>query len=152
MSNFPDVNILLVEDDEIDVRVVKKAIADQRIINPLFVASDGVEALEMLRGEGGRERVPQPYMILLDLKMPRMNGIQFLEAIRDDPELRTSVVFVLTTSDDDRDKLAAYEKNVAGYLLKQDVGDGFMNAIRMLDLFAISVHFPPNSVEAPVNP
>jgi len=148
MPSFPEVNILLVEDDEIDVRSVKRAFQTQKIANPIFQASDGVEALEMLRGEAGHAPLPRPYLILLDLKMPRMNGIQFLHEIRADTELHDSIVFVLTTSDDDRDKVAAYEKNVAGYLLKQDVGDDFMNAIRMLDYFTISVQFPLKSVNA----
>lgn len=151
MPAFPDVNILLVEDDEIDVRSVKRALQAQKIANPVFQASDGVEALEMLRGEAGRAPLPRPYLILLDLKMPRMNGIQFLDEIRADPELRDSVVFVLTTSGDERDKVAAYEMNVAGYLLKQDIGDGFMHAIRMLDYFTISVQFPPRSVNVATN-
>ena len=136
------VNILLVEDDEVDVHAVKRGFQRQKISNPVYLASDGVEALEVLRGEGGREKIPRPYLILLDLKMPRMTGIQFLEVIRQDEALRDSIVLVLTTSDDDRDKTAAYRQNVAGYLLKQEVGEDFMNAIRMLDLFTISVQFP----------
>jgi len=143
MARFPEVNILLVEDDEIDVRSIKRAFQAQKIANPMFEASDGVEALKMLRGEAGHKTVPRPYLILLDLKMPRMGGIQFLHELRADPALRDSIVFVLTTSDDDRDKVAAYENNVAGYLLKQDVGDDFMHTIRLLDCFTISVQFPP---------
>ena len=146
MSGSLEVNILVVDDDDIDVRAVKRGFAAQKISNPIYVASDGVEAIEMLRGEGGRDPLPRPYLILLDLKMPRMNGIQFLDEIRKDPDLRGSIVFVLTTSDDDRDKTAAYEKNVAGYLLKQEVGEDFIDAVRMLDLFTISVQFPPEGV------
>ena len=142
MSDAPTVHILLVEDDEIDVRAVRHSLAKQKVSNPLHVAADGVEALEMLRGERGHERLPRPFLILLDLNMPRMNGLEFLDALRQDPELRSAIVFVLTTSNDDRDKMAAYAHNVAGYLLKQDVGDNFMKAIRMIDLFTISVQFP----------
>ena len=143
MANSTEVNILLVEDDEIDVRAVKQAFAKQKVKNSIHVASDGVEALEMLRAEGGREPFPRPFLILLDLKMPRMGGLQFLEEIRNDPDLCDTIVFVLTTSDDDKDKVAAYEKNVAGYLLKSNSGADFLNAVQMLDFFRISVQFPP---------
>lgn len=144
MASSKEVSILLVEDDEIDVRAVKQAFKKEKVSNQIFIANDGVEALEFLRGEAGRERVPRPYLILLDLKMPRMNGLQFLDEIRKDPELHESIVFVLTTSDDDRDKVAAYEKNVAGYLLKDNAAGDFMNAVRMLEFFVISVQFPPS--------
>lgn len=144
MPHSTEVSILLVEDDDIDVRAVKKAFAKEKVTNSIFVASDGVEALEMLRGEAGHEPVPRPYLILLDLKMPRMNGLQLLEEIRSDADLRESIVFVLTTSDDDRDKLAAYKNNVAGYLLKDNAAGDFMNAVRMLEYFVISVQFPPS--------
>jgi CheY-like chemotaxis protein len=108
-------NILLVEDDQIDVMNVKRAFTKSHILNPLFVAADGLEALQKLRGgliPSGRR------LILLDLNMPRMNGIEFLREIRNDPELAPTPVVVLTTSNDERDKVEAYDLNVAGYLLK----------------------------------
>jgi CheY-like chemotaxis protein len=111
----PLLNILLVEDDEVDVMNVRRAFEKSHIMNPLFVAGDGLEALEKLRdGEVPRGR----RLILLDLNMPRMNGIEFLREVRKDPELAATPVVVLTTSNDDRDKVEAYNLNVAGYLLK----------------------------------
>lgn len=108
-------NILLVEDDEVDVMNVKRAFAKGHITNPLFVAGDGLEALERLRGG----EVPKGRrLILLDLNMPRMNGIEFLRELRKDPELAPTPVIVLTTSNDERDKVEAYNLHVAGYLLK----------------------------------
>jgi CheY-like chemotaxis protein len=142
MPTKGEVNILLVEDDEVDVRIVKEAFKEHKLKNPLHVASDGVEGLEMLRGENGRERLPRPYLIMLDLKMPRMNGLEFLAEIRKDPQLKDSIVFVLTTSDNEQDKVAAYKSHVAGYLLKSDVGGDFMTAVQMLELFVVSVQFP----------
>ena len=108
-------NILLVEDDEVDVMNVKRAFAKSHITNPLFVAGDGLEALEKLRG-GEIPKVRR--LILLDLNMPRMSGIEFLHELRKDPALASIPVVVLTTSDDSRDKIDAYNLNVAGYLLK----------------------------------
>ena len=145
MSNDPAVHFLLVEDDEIAVRAIKMAFAKQNVTNPIHVAADGVEALQMLRGEGGRPALPRPYLILLDLNMPRMSGHQFLQEIRSDPDLCESIVFVLTTSDDDRDKQAAYEHNIAGYLVKSRAGGDFLDTVRLLDQFQLTVHFPPDS-------
>ena len=108
-------NILLVEDDEVDVMNVKRAFTKNHIANPLFTATDGVHALEQLRsGSIPRER----RIVLLDLNMPRMNGIEFLRALRADPELSSTSVVVLTTSNEERDRVEAYDLNVAGYLLK----------------------------------
>jgi CheY-like chemotaxis protein len=108
-------NILLVDDDEIDVMNVRRAFEKGKIENPLFHAEDGLAALEMLRdGTVPRQR----RLVLLDLNMPRMNGIEFLKELRDDPELHGTAVVVLTTSDEERDRLEAYHFHVAGYLVK----------------------------------
>ncbi len=137
-------HVLLVEDDDIDARAVKRGFERQKIGNAITHARDGIEALEFLRGENGRERLPRPYLILLDINMPRMNGLEFLATIREDPELETSIVFVLTTSDDDRDIVAAYASHVAGYILKEDVGEDFLRLVQMLERFFITIHFPPD--------
>ena len=108
-------NILLVEDDEVDVMNVKRAFVKNHIMNPIVVAGDGLEALEKLRnGEVPKGR----QLVLLDLNMPRMNGIEFLREIRKDPELCATSVVVLTTSNDERDKIETYNLNIAGYLVK----------------------------------
>ena len=108
-------NILLVEDDEVDVMNIQRAFKLNHITNPLYIASNGIEALEVLR----RDDMPRDRrIVLLDLNMPRMNGIEFLQELRADPELSHIPVVVLTTSNDDRDKVLAYDMNVAGYLLK----------------------------------
>lgn len=133
------VNILLVEDDEVDVMNVRRAFARNRITNPLFVAGDGVEALEKLRGgEIPRNR----RIVLLDLNMPRMNGIEFLEELRQDPELASTPVVVLTTSNDDRDKVAAYNLNVAGYLLKPVTFAEFAELMAALNNYWTLVEIP----------
>jgi CheY-like chemotaxis protein len=139
-----EVSILIVDDDEIDARAVERALRQQRIANPVYTATNGCEGLAMLRGEGGRAKVPRPYLILLDLNMPRMNGLQFLQELRGDSNLTDSIVFVLTTSQADEDKAAAYRQHVAGYLQKPDTGSDFLRAIQMLERFVISVQFPPS--------
>lgn len=136
------VTILLVEDDDVDVMVVRKAFRELRIANTLVVAHDGIEALELLRGENGKVRVAHPVIVLLDLNMPRMNGLEFLQAVRDDPALRSLVVFVMSTSAAEEDRLKAYEKNIAGYVLKHSPGRSFMEAIAMLEHYWRVVELP----------
>ncbi len=134
--------LLLVDDDEIDRRVVQTAFKRQRIANPVVVAEDGVQALEMLRGENGHTPITAPCFVLLDLNMPRMNGIEFLDAIRADAALKHTVVFMLSTSKAESDKMAAYDRHVAGYLVKSEAGRDFMNHLPLLENYLIAVHFP----------
>jgi CheY-like chemotaxis protein len=132
-------NILLVEDDEVDVMNVRRAFQKNHITNPLFVASNGVEALEQLRGgDIPRDR----RIVLLDLNMPQMNGIEFLRELRRDPELRLTPVVVLTTSNDERDRIEAYDLNVAGYLLKPVTFANFCELMATLNKYWALVELP----------
>ena len=132
-------NILLVEDDEVDVMNVKRAFQKNHIANPLFIAGNGEEALERLRGG----EIPKGRrIVLLDLNMPRMNGIEFLRALRADPELRATTVVVLTTSNDERDKVDAYDLNVAGYLLKPVTFSNFCDVMAALNKYWTLVEMP----------
>lgn len=139
---YKDVNILVVDDDRVDVLAVTDALTERKIGNKIYVASDGVQALAMLRGEEGVEHVEWPVITLLDLRMPRMNGVEFLKEVRSDPVLQRSIIFVLTTSEDDRDIIAAYDHHVAGYLVKSAVGQDFMGLLALLEDFKLVVQFP----------
>jgi CheY-like chemotaxis protein len=133
------INILLVEDDQVDVMNVQRAFKKANITNPLFLAGNGVEALELLRGEG----IPRDRrMVLLDLNMPRMNGLEFLREVRKDPELAPTPVVVLTTSNDDRDRIEAYNLNVAGYLLKPVTFTSFVELMAALNRYWTLVELP----------
>ena len=130
------IHILLVEDDEVDTMNVKRAFKKNKINNPLHIARNGLEALWMLKGnneENIEKLAPTPKIVLLDLNMPKMNGLEFLKEIRSDPEFRSMSVFVMTTSDDESDKFAAYNLNVAGYILKPLSFERFVSAISILD-------------------
>ena len=119
MSDIVVTNILLVEDDKVDVMNVQRSFKKANISNPLYVASNGLEALAILRDELETVKMPNTRrLVLLDLNMPKMGGIEFLEALRADPDLRATPVIVLTTSDQERDRVEAYNLNVAGYILK----------------------------------
>lgn len=118
------VEILLVEDNDFDVEAVKRAFRKAEIGNPVHSALDGIEALDKLRGAGAAGRpMDKPLLILLDINMPRMDGFEFLSALRSDEHLRRSVVFMLTTSSYSSDRERAYGNNVAGYFLKENLGD-----------------------------
>ncbi len=113
-----------------------------KIANPVIEARDGIEALQRLRGQNGFEPVPEPRLVLLDLNMPRMGGIEFLEALRCDPSLPRTLVFVMTTSEAEQDRMRAYDRNVAGYILKSRLGQGFVEAIAMLEHYWRVIEFP----------
>jgi CheY-like chemotaxis protein len=138
----PTVNLLLVDDDEVDVQGLKRAFTKSRIGNPITVARDGIEALEHLRGENGRKKLVKPFLILLDINMPRMSGLEFLDIIREDPDLKSAIVFMITTSKDEEDKTRAYGQNVAGYIVKQDPANTFMEAVMLLEHYWKVVEFP----------
>ena len=130
-------NILLVEDDELDVMNVRRAFKKNNILNPLYVAGNGLDALDMLRGvDGSSPEVPaERRLILLDLNMPKMNGIEFLRELRADPALSLIPVIVLTTSDEDRDKVEAYQLSVAGYILKPVTLTHFIETMATLNKY-----------------
>lgn len=132
------VSVLLVEDDVIDRQFIHRAFDKLRIANEVFHASDGIEALDLLRSG----QVPRPVLILLDINMPRMNGLEFLKALRQDREHAHHVVFVLTTSSDQKDIYEAYNLNIAGYMLKSGVGEGFVDAISLIEHYWRVVEMP----------
>jgi len=138
MSPFEEklLSILLVEDDSVDVMNVQRAFVKNNITNPLHIAFNGVEALNMLRGSNGKPKInPTPRIILLDINMPKMNGLEFLRELRNDEELKSLSVFVMTTSNDDQDKIEAYNLNVAGYILKPLSFEKFVNAVAVLNSY-----------------
>lgn len=142
------VSILLVEDDQIDAKAFMRAIREQRISNPVHRATDGVEAWEMLKGMCGDVPLDRPFIIVLDINMPRMSGIELLRKIRADETLRDSIVFVLTTSNDDQDKFEAYNLNVAGYMLKSDMGNSFLRAVELIEKYWRVVELPVGRARA----
>lgn len=132
-------NILLVDDDEVDVMTVKRAFVKANITNPIYVATNGADALDLLRAG----KVPASRrLILLDLNMPKMNGIEFLRELRKDPELAPTTVVVLTTSNEDRDRVEAYRLNVAGYLLKPVTFHSFADVMAALNKYWTLMELP----------
>lgn len=132
------VTVFLVEDDDVDARAVMRAFKKQNITNKVVRARDGVEALEMLNSK----QITAPFLLLVDINMPRMNGIEFIQALRNDKCLSRSIVFVLTTSKMQEDINKAYNLNVAGYIPKDRVQLDFVQLISALQFYWHLVEFP----------
>lgn len=131
--------ILLVEDDQVDVMTVRRAMADIKATNPLDIAEDGEQALAYLRKSGNQ----RPGLILLDLNMPRMGGIEFLKTVKRDATLKRIPVIVLTTSSEESDRIDAYDLGVAGYIVKPVDYLKFVEAVRTIDLYWTLCESPP---------
>jgi CheY-like chemotaxis protein len=139
------VTLLLVEDDEIDAATVMRGLAAARLVNPVVRARDGVEALEFLNGTNGRAKVRAPLVMLVDIRMPRLDGLGLIRKVRSDPKLQRTVIFVLTGSDSDEDRAAAYDQHVAGYIVKSSSRDSFLQLASMLEYYLLIVSPPPAS-------
>ncbi|MCF8056333.1 MAG: response regulator [Desulfocapsa sp.] len=123
--------ILLVEDDKVDVMTVKRACRELKLTNPLVVTGNGEEALEYLRNPDNE----RPCIILLDLNMPKMNGLEFLTVAKKDSELKPIPVIVLTTSHEDQDRIQSFNLGVAGYMLKPVSYQRFIEMVRTIDMY-----------------
>jgi len=135
------VPILLIDDDQVDVMAMQRAFREHSHRHPITIARDGIEALEILRGEG-RVRMSLPCIIVLDMNMPRMNGLEFLDALRADPLLRRTIVFVVTTSSSEDDRQAAYAHCIAGYITKTRAGISLAPLVELITQYAEVVDLP----------
>lgn len=134
-DNIP---ILLVEDDQVDVMTVQRAFKRNNIINPLTVVGNGLEALEYLHHQGAfadHTAFPTPGIILMDINMPVMNGIECLKAIKADEHLRKLPVIMLTTSKEECDRVESFRLSVAGYIIKPVEFEKFVEAVKVLNLY-----------------
>jgi CheY-like chemotaxis protein len=123
--------ILLVEDDNIDAMTVERVLKGLKVSNPLVRTNNGEEALDYLRNEGNQK----PCLTLLDLNMPKMNGVEFLKVVKADGALKKIPVIVLTTSDEQRDIVESFNLSVAGYMLKSTDYKRFVDTIRTINLY-----------------
>ncbi|WP_339094446.1 response regulator [Deinococcus sp. VB343] len=143
----PDTNmveILLVEDSEPDILLTEEAFSEARVRNRLHVVRDGEEALQFLRREGDYAAAPRPDVILMDINMPRKNGLEVLEEVKADPSLRSIPVLILTTSQAEDDVQRSYSGHASGYVVKPVGFENFLQAIRAFEDFWLTfVRFPP---------
>lgn len=137
------VHLILVEDDDVDAEFVIRALRRSGIGAPVTLFRDGLEAVQALRGTQRDILTARPLLILLDLNMPRLNGFEVLDILRSDPELGRAVVFVLTQSDRSEDIEAAYDRQVAGYLVKSNLGEDYSLLPQLLVAYCRLVALAP---------
>jgi len=137
-----EAKFLIVDDDQVSVMAMQRAMQKLKIVNETEVCSDGQDALEFLQRAAQKFANLPPYIVMLDLNMPRMGGLEFLDAIRADPALSRVVVFVFTTSDTPDDVRSAYSRNVAGYIVKENPSETFAAALDMLESYVRIVELP----------
>jgi CheY-like chemotaxis protein len=135
-------SILLIDDDDVAAEAVVRGLRKNDLLWPIVLAEDGVIALQILRAQHATRRIAKPYLVLLDLNMPRMSGFEFLRAIRSDDALRPTLVFVLSTSDSDRDRARAYDENIAGYMVKSGLGPQLKGLARFLIEYSSVILLP----------
>jgi CheY-like chemotaxis protein len=142
MTDVQALSVLLVDDDDVAAEAVVRGLRKNAMQCPIVMAEDGGVALQVLRDAHAMRRIAKPYLVLLDLNMPRMNGFEFLRALRSDTELRGTVVFVLTTSGSDRDRTRAYNENIAGYMVKSGLGPQLRGLAQFLIEYRASILLP----------
>lgn len=133
-----DIPILVVEDDVLDAKNIRRSFAENHVVNPIYFVGDGEQALAFLHNQppyDNPDKAPRPGIILLDLNLPKMSGLAFLEAYKAVPELRDIPSVVLTTSDEESDRLGSYKLGIAGYIVKPVVFSAFIEAIRRFDMY-----------------
>lgn len=138
--------ILLVEDNPDDEALTLRALQKNNILNQVVVARDGVEALDYIFGTGayaGRDTRIQPQIVLLDLKLPRVDGLEVLRRMRADPRTATQPVAILTTSNEDRDILSSYQLGANSYIRKPVDFEQFIEAVRQLGMYWLVLNVPP---------
>ena len=140
------IEILLVEDNEPDVLLTLEAFEEASVPNRLHVARDGVEALQFLRREGPHKDAPRPDVILMDINMPRKNGLEVLDELKADPGLACIPVVMLTTSQAEDDVRSSYQRHASGYVVKPVGFENFLSAMKAFESFWLTfVRFPPRS-------
>lgn len=142
MGHDSIVSILMVEDDEIDITIFKRCLKKEKISNPFYYVKNGEEALSVLRNQHSDIKLAKPYLVVMDINMPRMNGIECLTEIRNDPDLKDTVVFFMTTSEDEQDVLEAYNLNVAGYMIKSSLGENFLKSVQLIEKYFSAILLP----------
>lgn len=138
-TNAQPIEILLVEDNPGDARLALEALKESKVHNNLHHVSDGVEAMKFLRQQEEHADVPPPDLILLDLNMPRMDGREVLEEIKEDPDLHLTPVVVLTTSEAERDLIKSYGMHANAYIVKPIDLDRFMEVVQAIEEFWFSI-------------
>jgi CheY-like chemotaxis protein len=146
------VTILLVDDDKIDTRALRRSFQALKFDNPIIEARSGMQAMDLLRGENSCKTIPWPFVILLDLSMPGMDGFEFLEKLRSDPDLRCAPIFVMSGSESAEDRTRAYDLNITGFIRKQNPSKSFLKEVEMLQHYIRVTEFPEQPTKPGLSP
>jgi len=149
MHDWQAIEVLLVEDDQGDILLTREALEHNKVSNRLHVVNDGEQALAFLRGESPYAEAPRPDLILLDLNLPRMGGLEVLREIKSDDGLRTIPVVILTTSEAEEDILYSYRLHANAYVAKPVDFAQFISVVRQIDNFFVTVVKLPNLGQHP---
>ncbi|MFN8488017.1 MAG: response regulator [Caldilineaceae bacterium] len=136
---FREIRILLVEDDEVEVEHIVRSFRQRHFTSQVICVNEANEALKLLRGQEGHSPLPRPYVILLDLHLPGISGLEFLQSLRQDAQLKASTVFLLTASASEQEVRKAYGLGVAGFILKDKAGEYYQHLIQMLECYLMLV-------------
>jgi CheY-like chemotaxis protein len=142
MTTSQPFSILVIDDDDVAAEAVVRGLRKHQLHCPIVVAEDGNVALQILREQHAARRIAKPYVAFLDLNMPRMSGFEFLRALRADEALRATVVFVLSTSNSEADRTRAYQENIAGYMVKAELGPQLKGLAHFLTKYCSVVLLP----------
>ncbi|SMF17008.1 response regulator [Pseudobacteriovorax antillogorgiicola] len=134
--------ILVVDDDKVDREFVLRSLRKRNVLTPTVEASDGLEALEILRAKHHSKSVGMPVLVLLDIRMPKMSGLEFLQEVRADRKLENTIIFILTTSEREEEITQAYDLKVNGYITKDNAGSMFDDLVTLIDSYLKIVEFP----------
>jgi CheY-like chemotaxis protein len=145
--NRKQATFLLVEDDDADAALIEQAFKDCGLHCPIRRAHDGEEALQILRGRNGHEPIAREFILLVDIRLPLMDGLALVRAVRKDSALKSAIIFMLTGSEDGVDKANAYDLNVAGYILKQRLAEDCELAMKWLSKYVNLVELPSISLQ-----
>ena len=148
MKASKPIEILLVEDNPGDVRLTQESLYDAKVNNNMIVAGDGIEAMACLRREGQYTHTVRPDLILLDLNLPRMNGFEVLDAIKEDPDLKRIPVVVLTTSQAEQDIIQSYNLYANAYVTKPVDLEQFIKVIKAIEGFWLEIVKLPNGKQS----
>ncbi len=141
----PPIDILLVEDNADDIELAVHALREEKLANGITIARDGEEALDVIFGRAGKDATSPPRLILLDLKLPKIDGLEVLRAVKGDPRTKAIPIVVMTSSKEERDLVESYKLGVNAYVQKPVGFDDFRNIVKELGLFWLVINQPPPS-------
>lgn len=131
----PAIKIIVIDDDDVDAQSIERSLRSADVNNEIIRAYDGIDALDLLKGANGKEKLTKPYILLIDLMMPRMDGITFIKTLRFESDITPEMIFVLSGTDSDEQCTQAYDLNITGFIKKDRAGRDFLRLTKILEQY-----------------